>query len=256
MGKALAMVYALLAYLFFFVTFLWFVAFVGDLRMEVLGFSAPTTVDAARMSAPMGTAILVDLALIALFGLHHTVAARIGFKDKLTRTVPKSVERSTYVLVASALLCILMWFWHPIDRPVWVINGIFDGMLNTAIWIAFWIGWLILFTSTWLLNHFELFGLQQAAHHGNPDGQPPMEMRTPLYYRFVRHPLYLGFLIALWATPEMSVGHLVLSGALTIYILIGIRYEERDLVAHFGTQYADYQKKVGPLLPGIGKSRA
>ena len=255
MGKALALVYALCAYLVFFLTFLWFVAFVGDIR-AVYGIAVPTTVDAARMSAPAATAILIDLGLVALFGLHHSVAARIGFKEKLTRSVPKSVERATYVLVASILLAVLMWFWHPIDAPVWIINGVFDGLLNTAIWVLFWIGWVILFTSTWLLNHFELFGLQQAAYHGNPDGPPALSMKTPGYYRFVRHPIYLGFFIALWATPEMSVGHLVLAASMTVYILVGIRYEERDLVAHFGEDYSEYQKKVGPLLPGIGKNRA
>lgn len=251
MSKALALMYALFAYLVFFLTFLWFVAFVGDIR-SAFGIAVPTTVDAARLSAAPGLSIIINLGLVALFGVHHSVAARIGFKAKLTRTLPKSVERSTYVLVASVLLAGLMWFWHPVDHPVWVINGVFGPLL----WGLFALGWFILFTSTWLLNHFELFGLQQAAYHGKPEGPPAMQMRTPLYYRLVRHPIYLGFFIALWATPEMSVGHLVLAASMTVYILIGIRYEEQDLVAHFGEDYADYQKKVGPLLPGIGKSRA
>ena len=250
MGRMLAMLYALIAYGVFFATFLWFVFFVGDIR-EVMGLTVPTTVDAARFAAPMGVAILVDVGLVFLFGAHHSAAARIGFKDKLTKSVPKSVERATYVLVASLLLAALMWFWHPIDIPVWSVGG--TGAM--ILWGLFALGWFILFTSTWLLNHFELFGLQQAAYHGHADGPPAMEMRTPGYYRLVRHPIYLGFFIAMWATPEMSVGHLVMATAMTVYILIGIRYEERDLVAHFGEDYADYQRKVGPLIPGIGKSR-
>ena len=251
MGKFLALVYALSAYLVFFLTFLWFVVFVGDIR-QVFGFAVPTTVDAARFSASTGMAVIVNVGLVALFGLHHSVAARIGFKDKLPNSVPKSVERATYVLVASLLLAALMWFWHPIDVTIWSVGGI--GA--TILWVLFFTGWFILFTSTWLLNHFELFGLQQAAYHGAPEGSPPMEMKTPGYYRLVRHPIYLGFFIALWATPEMSVGHLVLALSMTAYIFIGIRYEERDLVAHFGDDYAEYQKKVGPLIPGLGKSRA
>ncbi|WP_265569705.1 methanethiol S-methyltransferase [Sphingomicrobium nitratireducens] len=248
MTRALALIYALAAYLAFFLVFLWFVAFVGDIR-EVAGISPPTTVDLAPSSASMGMAILINVALVAVFGIHHSVAARMGFKDKLTRTVPKSVERSTYVLVASLILAAVMYFWHPIDITVWSIGGI--GA--TILWALFAIGWVVLFTSTWLLNHFELFGLQQAWHHGDPDGPPVQKMRTPLFYRLVRHPLYLGFFIALWATPEMSVGHLVLSASLTAYILIGIHYEEKDLVAHFGAQYEDYRRKVGSLIPGLGR---
>lgn len=250
MGRMLALLYALAAYGIFFVTFVWFVLFVGDIR-EVMGYAVPTTVDAARLSASTGTAVMIDVALVALFGIHHSVAARMGFKDKLTRTLPKSVERSTYVLVASALLAALMWYWHPINQAVWTTGG----TVAAALWIFFWLGWVILFTSTWLLNHFELFGLQQASYHGNPNGPPAMEMRTPLYYRFVRHPIYLGFFMALWAAPQMSMGRLVLAGAMTVYILIGIRYEEKDLVAHFGEKYADYKRRVAPLIPGIGKSR-
>lgn len=250
MGKALALMYALVAYLIFFVVFLWFVTFVGDIR-QVFGFTVPTTVDAARMQAETAPSVIADLLLIALFGAHHSVAARLGFKDALTRTVPKSVERATYVLVASLLLAALMWYWYPIDKAVWTITG----GAATVLWVLFFTGWFILFTSTWLLNHFELFGLQQAMHHGTPEGPPPMKMRTPGYYRLVRHPIYLGFFIALWSAPQMTIGHMLLSVALTAYIYIGIHYEERDLVSHYGEDYADYRRKVGPLIPGIGKAR-
>ncbi|WP_265587306.1 methyltransferase family protein [Sphingomicrobium arenosum] len=251
MGRMLALLYALAAYGVFFIVFLWFVAFVGDIR-EVMGFAIPTTVDAARFSAVPAMAAIVDIGLVALFGIHHSVAARLGFKEKLTRSVPKSVERSTYVLLASLLLAALMWWWHPIPASLWDLTG---SALEVPVWVLFAIGWFILFTATWLLNHFELFGLQQAFHHGNPAGVPPQQMRTPGWYRLVRHPIYLGFFVALWSAVEMSAGHLVLSAAMTVYILIGIRYEERDLVDHFGEDYADYQRKVGPLLPGLGKTR-
>lgn len=252
MTRLLAMLYALVAYGAFFLVFLWFVAFVGNLP-PVMGIAAPTTVDAANTASSTGTAIFANLILIAIFGAHHSIAARIGFKDSLTRTLPKSVERSTYVLVASLILAALMYYWQSIPTVIWDVSG---SMLGTVLWALFALGWFILFTSTWLLNHFELFGLQQAWHHGDPNGPPAMSMKTPLYYKLVRHPIYTGFFIALWAAPVMSVGHLILSAGLTVYILIGISYEEKDLVTHFGDQYRDYRTKVGSLLPGIGKKSA
>ncbi|MCM8557926.1 methyltransferase family protein [Sphingomicrobium sediminis] len=251
MARTLALLYALVAYSVFFATFLWFVAFVGDIR-EVMGLAVPATVDMAPNSAAPMMAAIINIGLVALFGVHHSVAARIGFKDKLTQSLPKSVERSTYVLVASILLAVLMHFWHPIEGSVWDLTG---TALETPIWVLFAIGWFILFTATWLLNHFELFGLQQAWMHGRGD-IPPMSMKTPGWYKLVRHPIYTGFFIAMWAAVEMSYGHLVLAGAVTVYILIGVNYEERDLVAHFGEDYADYRRKVGAILPGLGKARS
>ncbi len=249
MSRAIALSYALVAYFAFFIVFLWFVAFVGDIRAIGDLVSVPTTVDAARLSASAGTAAIIDVGLVALFGLHHSIAARTGFKDSLTKSVPRSVERSTYVLVASLLLAALMWFWHPIDQVIWSVGG----ALATSIWVLFGLGWVILFTATWLLDHFELFGLRQAWRHNHADGPAAMEMRTPFLYKMVRHPIYLGFFIALWATPEMTLGHLVLAAAMTLYIFIGIHYEERDLVANFGPDYETYRQKVGALIPWVGR---
>lgn len=249
MNRTFALAYALVAYLAFFLVFLWFVAFVGDIRSVGNLVTVPTTVDQARLVLPPATAAILDIALIALFGFHHSAAARMGFKERLTRSVPKSVERATYVLVASVILAALMWFWAPIPATVWDISG---GALSPLLWGLFAIGWVILFTSTLLLNHFELFGLQQAWNHGAAD-PPPQMFRTPLFYKLVRHPLYLGFVIALWATPQMTVGHLLLAAGLTIYIFVGIHYEERDLVGHYGAQYEDYRRKVGTIIPGIGR---
>ena len=249
MTRMFAMLYALVAYSVFFAVFLWFVAFVGNIG-PVMGFSFPTTIDNAPNEAAPMMAILINLGLVALFGIHHSAAARIPFKAKFAEMLPKSVERSTYVLVASILLAVLMHFWHPITSTVWDVRGTFA---EPILWVLFGLGWFILFTSTWLLNHFELFGLQQAYFHGRGDA-PPMQMRTPLYYKLVRHPIYTGFFIAMWAAPHMTLGHLTLAAGMTVYILIGIRYEEKDLVAHFGDEYSDYRTKVAPLLPGIGKA--
>ena len=144
-----------------------------------------------------------------------------------------------------------MWFWQPIHVTIWDVRG---GAAAMPIWAVFAVGWMTLFLATFLLNHFELFGLQQAWQHGRPEGVAPTEMRTPLLYKMVRHPLYLGFVIALWATPHLTVGHLILAGGLTAYILIGIHYEEKDLVAHFGDSYRDYRRRVGALVPFLGRS--
>lgn len=249
MARSLAMLFSLVAYLAFFVTFLWFIAFVGDIR-GVAGISPPTTVDSANGTSAPAVAAIANLALIALFGIHHSVAARSGFKDRLKAVVPRSVERSIYVLVATALLAALMWFWQPIPITLWDLRG---GVAEAPLWAIFALGWGILLLATFLLNHFELFGLQQAWQHGRPEGVAPAEMRTPLLYKLVRHPLYLGFVIALWATPHLTVGHLLLAGGLTAYILIGIHFEEKDLVSHFGDSYRDYRGRVGSLIPFVGR---
>ncbi len=246
MQRILALGYALVAYLVFFASFLWLVAFLADFAL------APTTVDNAVNGAPLAEAVAIDLALIALFGLQHSVMARPGFKRAWTRMVPASVERSTYVLAASIVLAALLWFWHPIDGTVWDLRG---SAAEPVLWTVFAVGWVVLFISTWLINHFELFGLQQAWFHGRETDRPASQLRQPLFYRFVRHPIYLGFIIAFWATPLMTYGHLLFALGMLFYILIGIAHEERDLVTHFGGDYEEYRAKVGMLLPGIGRRR-
>ena len=244
MQRILALGYALVAYLIFFASFVWLILFTGDLPY------APTTVDRAIDGAPLAQAVLVDLGLIALFGLQHSVMARPAFKARWTKIVPPSVERTTYVLAASIALILILRFWHTLPGELWDVRG---AAITPAIWALFAIGWGVLFISTWLINHFELFGLLQAWRHGRETPVAPPVLREPLFYKWVRHPLYLGFAIAFWATPHMTSSHLLLAAGMTLYILVGIAHEERDLVAHFGPAYDDYRKRVGMLIPGLGR---
>ena len=243
MQRILATGYALVAYLIFFATFLWLVAFTADVSIF------PTTVNDAVNGTPLVTALLINLGLIALFGVQHSVMARPAFKAGWTKIVPPSVERSTYVLAASVALALLLIFWHPIDGTVWDVRS---SAAEPIIWALFAIGWSVLLISTFLINHFELFGLSQAWSHGRPPNPAPPTLREPLFYRYARHPLYLGFTIAFWATPHMTIGHLVFAIGMQLYILIGIAHEERDLVAHFGPAYEEYRNSAGKLFPRFG----
>jgi protein-S-isoprenylcysteine O-methyltransferase Ste14 len=239
MSRAAALIFAIVAYAIFFATFLYLIVFVGDLEL------VPRTVDVGPDS-PLAIAVAIDVALIALFGLQHSVMARQGFKRWWTRVVPWAVERSVYVLAASLALIILMSLWRPIDTIVWNVG---DPLVSDLIWVVFWLGWGMVLLSTFLLNHFELFGLQQAWFHvrGRPWEKPVF--RQPLFYRWIRHPLYLGFFMAFWAAPEMTAGHLLLAGGMSVFMLIAIQYEEKDLVALFGRDYEDYRQRAGMLLP-------
>ncbi|MBX7540935.1 methanethiol S-methyltransferase [Qipengyuania sphaerica] len=242
---ALRFGYAVLVYLAFFATFVYLIAFTGDVIV-------PKTVDSGFAPAT-GNALLINLALIALFGVQHTVMARPGFKASWTKIVHPAIERATYVLATLVVLWLLFHFWQPMPQVIWAVEA---GWAVTAIWALFLIGWTIAFISTWLLNHFELFGLQQVWL--DMRGREPVDQkfRQPLFYKVSRHPLYLGMLIGLWAAPEMTLGHLGFASGLTVYVLIAIRYEERDLTTFLGDQYADYRTRVGMLVPGIGKARS
>lgn len=241
--RALFMGFALIAYTIFFLTFLYLIGFVGNLA------ALPTTVDRGTQSALSG-ALITDLALIALFGVQHSVMARQGFKKAWTRTVPEPIERSVYVLFASAALIVLFLFWRPIDGIVWDVANPVGQMV---LWGLFLAGWGIVLLSTFLINHFELFGLQQAWFNLQGRVAAAHTFRQPLLYKLVRHPLYLGFFLAFWSTPHMSYGHLLLAVGMSIYMLIAIQYEERDLVGYFGREYEEYRGKVGMLIPGIGR---
>jgi protein-S-isoprenylcysteine O-methyltransferase Ste14 len=243
MMRALYLLYAAVAYAIFFATFLYLIAFVGNFAI------VPVTVDFARVAAP-GKAALIDAALIALFGIQHSVMARPGFKAGWTHIVPAPIERSTYVLFASAALIVLMAFWHQLTTPVWTIT---HGVGAAILWVLFASGWAIVLTSTFLINHFELFGLQQAWFALRERAAAPPVLRQPFFYRFVRHPLYAGFFIAFWATPVMTMGHLLLAAGMSIYMLIAIRFEERDLIDIFGEAYAGYRRRVGMLFPRFGR---
>ena len=195
-------------------------------------------------------AVFTDLALIALFGLQHSVMARSGFKAAWTKIVPAPIERSLFCLASALALTVMYLFWLPLPQIIWDVRGSGLGM---ALWVLFGVGWGIVFISTWLLNHFELFGLTQAWRNLTGAAEPADDFKTPVFYRYVRHPIYTGFFLAFWATPAMTLGHLVLAAGMTAYILIGISYEERDLIARFGNRYAEYRAKVGMLIPGLGK---
>ena len=248
MARILYLLLALAAYLLFLATFLYLIAFVGNLPW------VPVTVDRGGQSGPVALAALVNLALIALFGLQHSVMARSGFKRAWTRIVPRPIERSVYVVAASLVLILLFLIWRPIPAVVWSVD---NEAAAAILWALFGLGWLIVLVSTFLINHFELFGLAQAWSHarGAAEAAPPV-LRMPLFYRHVRHPLYSGFFLAFWATPQMSAGHLLLAIGVSVYMLIGIFYEERDLVSTFGDDYRAYRARTGMLAPRFGRKRA
>ena len=242
MGRAVYLLFGVVAYFIFFATFLYLIAFVGDFPF------APRTVDRGGPQADLGIAVAVNLALIAIFGIQHSVMARQGFKRAWTRIVPPPIERSVYVLLASAALILLFAFWHPIRGNVWNITS---GPGIVAMTSLFFIGWLVVLVSTFLINHFELFGLHQVWSNVRGHDIPAPKFREPFFYRAIRHPLYSGFLLAFWATPQMSYGHALLSAGITVYILIAIRYEERDLVGLFGEDYEAYRGRAGMLAPKL-----
>ena len=238
-------VYALFSYLIFFGAFLYAIAFVGDLPL------APKTIDSGA-AEPLVPALAVNALLLGLFAVQHSVMARPGFKRWWTRLVPPPVERSTYVLFASLALVVLFAFWRPLPQPIWSASG----PLAIGLAALFWIGWAIVLVSTFLISHFELFGLAQVWERLRGQPQADQAFRTPAFYRLVRHPIYAGFLLAFWAAPTMSLGHLVFAIATTGYILVGIQLEERDLVATFGERYLAYRRQVGMLTPKLGGAKA
>ena len=246
MSRATTLFFAIVAYAIFFATFLYLIVFVGDFSF------AGRTVDVGP-SAPVRVAAVIDLLLIALFGLQHSGMARPAFKRAWTRIVPQAAERSVYVLAASIMLMILFLGWRPIPQVVWSVT---NPIAANIIWLLFWAGWGIVLLSTFLINHFELFGLQQAWLNMRGRRAASPELRQPFFYRWVAHPLYSGFFLAFWAAPEMTAGHLLLAVGMSTFMLIGIRYEERDLTALFGEDYSRYRSSVGMLIPRFGRRRA
>lgn len=241
MKRALAFVYGVVAYVLFLGTFLYAIAFVGNLGV-------PTSVDSGK-SASTVSAIVIDALLLGFFAIQHSVMARYAFKQRWTKLVTWYLERSTYVLAATIALALLLWQWRPIPAMVWDLRGTAVGAVLS---VTFWVGWAILLLSTFLIDHFELFGLEQVWVYvkGREFHRPAF--RTPLFYQWVRHPIYLGFLIAFWSAPAMTAGHLMFSIATTGYILVGIYFEERDLARAFGGVYLEYKRHVPMLIP-IGK---
>ena len=218
--------------------------------LYLMGFSGnylvPTTVDLGR-AAPWPLAVLIDVLLISLFAVQHSVMARQSFKRWCRRRLAPAVERSTYVLATSLVLAVLFWQWRPIATPIiWRLDQPAASAVLTAL---FWTGWALVLFSTFLLNHFELFGLQQVFARLTGRDLPAMRFRTPLLYRYVRHPIYLGIVLTLWSVPVMTAGHLLYAAGFSVYILIGIALEERDLIAQFGERYRRYREQVGMLIP-------
>ena len=238
MLKFMAFLYGLVAYFTFFATILYAIGFVS-------GLVVPKTIDTGPDSSAT-EALLVNLLLMSLFAVQHSVMARKQFKRWWTQDVPKPVERSTYVLLASLTLVLLFWQWRPMPAIVWQTD---EPDIAVAIATLSLVGWVIVFTSTFLINHFELFGLHQVANNLTGREMPTPRFRTPLYYKFVRHPIYLGFIVAFWAAPTMTVGHLLFAAVTTAYIFVGILLEERDLIEMFGDDYRHYRKRVSMLLP-------
>jgi protein-S-isoprenylcysteine O-methyltransferase Ste14 len=242
---AIALLYGLVVYVFFLATFVYAIGFVGNIVV-------PKGIDGG-VAVPLIEAVTVNLLLLGVFAVQHSVMARRGFKRWWTRFVPEAVERSTFVLAATLALALLLWQWRPIAEPViWHVE---NQTARVALWAVFAIGWAMLLISTFLINHFELFGLRQVFARLFGRQIPAPEFRTPLFYRHVRHPIYLGFVLGFWATPHMSAGHLLFAIATTAYILIGIWFEERDLIAQFGDRYRLYREQVGMLLPRRAKRR-
>jgi protein-S-isoprenylcysteine O-methyltransferase Ste14 len=244
MSRYSAVCYGAVAYLLFLVSFLYAIGFVGNLWV-------PRSVDHG-LSAPVGQAVVIDVLLLGVFAVQHSVMARPAFKRWWTRFVPSSIERSTYVVLASAALLLLYWQWRTLPAVIWDV-GPRPGRI--ALWALFWLGWATVFFGSFMVNHFDLFGLRQVylAWRGKPYSD--IEFRVRLFYRLVRHPLMLGFLIAFWAAPTMTVGHLLFSLATTGYILVALQLEERDLVGALGDQYRDYRREVPMLLPSRCPSR-
>lgn len=231
--------YGVVCYVVFLATFLYAIAFVG-------GFVVTRQLDGPLQTSTL-SAIAIDCALLTVFAVQHSVMARRWFKERWTLIIPWTIERSTFVLCASLALLLLFWQWRPIGVQVWTVE---NAVARVALWTLFAIGWTTVLIVTFLINHFDLFGLRQVwlPLMGRP--YTPVPFRTPLPYRFVRHPLYFGFLLAFWMTPAMTVAHLLFALATTAYIVLAIQFEERDLVAQHGAAYQEYRRRVPMLLPG------
>jgi len=240
MRSLLAALYSAVAYVLFLITFLYAIGFVENVVV-------PKSIDSG-VGGGLLTALVIDTALLTLFALQHSIMARPAFKRVWTKIVPEDAERSTYVLAASLALALLFWQWRPLPQPVWSID---NAALAQAITLLSWAGWAMVLVSTFLISHFHLFGLSQG--FARVLGRKPSEgqFTTPSLYKLLRHPIYAGFIVAFWAAPQMTLGHLLFAVATTGYILVGIFLEERDLVAQFGDRYRAYRQNVGMLLPKL-----
>ncbi len=238
MRRTLFFAYGIACYLLFFGTYAWLACFVGTLFL-------PRTIDVGPATS-FTSAIVVDLALLIAFGLQHSVMARPAFKAVWTRLVPTPIERSTYMLATCLVLFALMWFWQPIDLVIWKVSQPVGWWLATALFAT---GWILVPLVSLAISHFDLFGVRQVWLYLQGRPYTPLAFRTPLPYNMVRHPLYIGWAIAFWATPTMTLGHLLFAAVLTAYMVLAAIVEERDLVGHFGRQYEEYRRTVPMFVP-------
>jgi protein-S-isoprenylcysteine O-methyltransferase Ste14 len=238
MGRFIAFLYGVISYFVFFGTILYAIGFVENLLV-------PKSIDTGTVVS-LTEALIVNLLLMSLFAVQHSVMARPQFKAWWTTIVPKPVERSTYVLLASLALVLLFWQWRPLPAVVWQVA---DPQTAMGIMVLSFVGWGLVFASTFMINHFELFGLHQVANNLTGRPMPPVRFKTPLLYRFVRHPIYLGFILAFWAAPTMTVGRLLFAAVTTAYLFVGIALEEHDLIETFGDDYRNYKRRVAMLVP-------
>ena len=238
MSRIIALIYGIASYAIGVASILYAIGF-------TTGLIVPKTIDTGD-ATPLGVAVAVDILLVTLFAVQHSIMARQGFKAWWTRIVPPAVERSTYVLFSSIALAVLFWLWRPIGVVVWSIEDRSLALAATAVAL---LGWVLVLASTFLINHFELFGLQQVASNLVGAPMPSAKFRTPLLYKVVRHPLYLGLVVAFWSAPTMTVGHLLFAALNTAYIFLGVALEERDLIALFGDDYRRYKERVPMLFP-------
>jgi methanethiol S-methyltransferase len=238
MARVISLIYGIAAYLLFFVVFLYSIGFVGN-------WLVPKSIDSGTENS-LVPSLLVNFLLLGVFAVQHSVMARPGFKRWWTRMVPEAIERSTYVLLSSLALALLFWQWQPLPHVVWDVKHPAGALVLCGL---FWVGWLIALTSTFMINHFDLFGLRQV--YLNLRGEKYTEVKFKILglYKLARHPIMLGFVIAFWATPHMTLGHLVFAVATTAYIFIALQLEERDLVASIGDDYLQYKKQVSMVLP-------